>query len=215
MTERASPWPLFVRAGRRLGGKLTGGDHQGPLAVATPDGAWFATHAGVAMLDPGALCLDESGMPPVIEELSASTRSGGRIRHLLAETHFDGIPARDTRHAIRLPAGSRDVAFRFTAPVFAGIEHLRFRTRLEGYDNEWGAPTAERLAHYAKLPPGSYRFRVMVSSQTGVWREAEPAFLSASALSSGKLRHSVDRRYSGIGCGWSVDRISCPQARPA
>jgi len=157
-----------------LEGKLTGGDHQGPLAVATADGRlWFATHAGVAMLDPDALNLEEPGGATVIEELSASTGSGERVRHRPPDAYSYRPGARDARHALRLPAGSRDVVIRFTVPVYAGVEHLRFRTRLEGLDNDWGMPSAERQALYAKLPPGDYRFRVMASSQAGTWREAQ------------------------------------------
>ena len=174
LTVRASPLAV-VSIGRSDGleGKLTGGDHQGPLAVATADGRlWFATHAGLAMLDPATLNLGEPGGDTVIEEISASTLSGERIRHRLAETHFYGTPARDARHTIRLPAGSREVSFRFTVPLYTGVENLRFRTRLEGFDTDWGVPSTERRTHYAKLPAGAYRFRVMASSQSGVWREA-------------------------------------------
>ncbi len=175
MTSREASVSI-VAFGRSDGleGMLSGGDHQGPLAVATGDGRlWFATHAGVAMLDPDALYLDESGMPPVIEELAVVTRSGERVRHRLVDARLEANPTWDVRRTIRLPAGSHKVSFLFTVPLYTGVEHLRFRTRLEGFDTDWGMPSAERRVHYAKLPPGVYRFRVMASSQSGVWRESE------------------------------------------
>jgi ligand-binding sensor domain-containing protein/signal transduction histidine kinase len=39
-------------------------------------------------------------------------------------------------------------------------ERVRFRYMLDGFDRIWNEATAERVAHYTNLPPGSYKFRV-------------------------------------------------------
>ena len=46
-----------------------------------------------------------------------------------------------------------------------------FRIKLEGRDREWQDVGNRRQAFYTNLRPGSYRFRVMASNNSGVWNE--------------------------------------------
>ncbi|MCB1056104.1 MAG: hypothetical protein KDD11_11440 [Acidobacteria bacterium] len=61
---------------------------------------------------------------------------------------------------LRLEPESRDLEVRFTAIDFVEPDRLRFRHRLEGFDQRWVEDGTQRFASYTNLPPGSYRFRV-------------------------------------------------------
>ena len=64
----------------------------------------------------------------------------------------------------------RDLQLDFTALSLAAPEKVRFRYKLEGYNNDW--PGNRRHAFYTNLPPRSYRFRMMAANNSGVCNEA-------------------------------------------
>jgi len=82
----------------------------------------------------------------------------------------------DTPSHLRLPALVRDVWIDYTALSLTAPEKVRFRYRLEGQDPYWKEVVNRRQAQYSNLPPGSYRFRVIASNNSGVWNE-QGAFL--------------------------------------
>jgi signal transduction histidine kinase len=46
---------------------------------------------------------------------------------------------------------------------------IRYRFMLEGYDQDWSAPSESREAAFTSLPPSPYTFRVMASNSEGLW----------------------------------------------
>jgi len=159
--------------GDGLEGELTGGDHSGPLAVRTADNRlWFATHAGIAMID--SVSLEEQSLitPVYIEELSAQQGGHMTVHRLTAhDMPGDSSPA-IISPSVTLPAGSHNIAFRFTTPLFVDTEQVLFRTRLDGYEDKWSIPSTARNTLFSRLPPGSYRFSVMASRPMGGWSES-------------------------------------------
>ena len=71
------------------------------------------------------------------------------------------------------------VTIEFTALSLVAPENVHFRYRLEGHDNEWQEAGDRRQAFYTNLTPGSYRFHVMASNNSGVWNK-EGALLEFS-----------------------------------
>ncbi|MGZ3899637.1 MAG: two-component regulator propeller domain-containing protein, partial [Bacteroidia bacterium] len=47
----------------------------------------------------------------------------------------------------------------------------KFRYKLEGYDNDWSAPTNVRYVSYTALPGGEYTFKVKAANNDGIWNE--------------------------------------------
>jgi signal transduction histidine kinase/ligand-binding sensor domain-containing protein len=138
-----------------------------PLVTKTPDGRlWFATTDGIAVVDPRRLPMNRAPPPVVIQSVTAGNQN---------------FPASPNLH---LRAGIRNVEIAFAALSFSVPERVRFRYKLEGYDDEWRAPVAERSSFYTNLAPRDYRFRVIASNNDGVWNETgatlafsiEPAF---------------------------------------
>jgi hypothetical protein len=61
--------------------------------------------------------------------------------------------------------------FRYTALSYLAPEKIRFKHRLEGFDQDWREVAGSREAHYTNTPPGRYRFRVIACNNDGVWNE--------------------------------------------
>lgn len=116
---------------------------------------WFCTPGGLVIVDPKAVKPSTNAPVVHIEEATADDRS------LALETR-----------SVKVPAGVRRVSFRYTALSFSGPEKIRFRYRLEGYDDGWVSAGAAREATYTRLPAGSYRFRVSAANKDGVWNTA-------------------------------------------
>jgi signal transduction histidine kinase len=77
--------------------------------------------------------------------------------------------------SLRLPPSHRRVAIDFAALSYAAPENVRYRYRLENFDNDWTETANEHTARYSRLPAGEYRFRVIACNDSGVWNETGAA----------------------------------------
>jgi len=75
------------------------------------------------------------------------------------------------------PALTRDVQLDYTAIGLAVPQHVRFRYRLDGHDQDWVDAGQRRQAFYTDLPPGAYTFHVTADRGDNTW-EAVPATLN-------------------------------------
>jgi PAS domain S-box-containing protein len=125
-----------------------------PTSVKTPDGRlWFASTSRMHVVDPVGL-FQNSVPPPVhVEQITAD------------DTTYDAA------NGLRLPPRIRDLAIDYTALSLVAPEKVRFRYKLEGYDDAWRDAGNRRQAFYTNLGPRRYRFRVMASNNSGVWNE--------------------------------------------
>jgi len=127
----------------------------GPGAIKGRDGVlWFATVKGVARINP------EGDWPPLVP-------SSVILESLLVNqvpVPLGGEP---------LPAGVRNLEFRYTAPSFIAPEKLRFRYKLEGYDQGWNLAGTRRAAYYTNIKGGSYRFVVAAALDPAHWNGPE------------------------------------------
>jgi ligand-binding sensor domain-containing protein/PAS domain-containing protein len=126
-----------------------------PAGWRTSDGVlWFPTQRGIVRVDP------------------RQASSGGAVaaNPIVEQVLVDGVPHRGP--AVTLPAGTKDVELRFTAPIFDKPERTQFRYRLEGHDRDWVDAGSRRVAHYANLAPGSYRFVVAARASGAQWSES-------------------------------------------
>jgi len=114
---------------------------------------WFVNGSDVQMLDPAQLHLNTFPPPVHIERLSAD--------------HKDVPITLDTR----LPPLTRNIEIDYTALSFVMPQRVRFRYKLEGHDNEWQDGGTRRSAFYMNLRPGTYKFLVTASNNSGVWNE--------------------------------------------
>jgi signal transduction histidine kinase/ligand-binding sensor domain-containing protein len=122
---------------------------------------WYLAFDGVSVIDPQHFPFNKLPPPVQIEQVTADRK------------------AYDAAQGLRLPALVRDLAIDYTALSFVAPEQVKFRYKLEGYDNEWQDAGNRRQAIYTNLPPRAYRFRLMASNNSGVWNE-EGALLDFS-----------------------------------
>jgi ligand-binding sensor domain-containing protein/signal transduction histidine kinase len=72
---------------------------------------------------------------------------------------------------VRLPWRESSFTVAFAALDTTDPEANLYSFRLEGFDQEWSRPAADRAARYTRIPPGKYTFRVRASNSDGVWNE--------------------------------------------
>jgi diguanylate cyclase (GGDEF)-like protein len=151
--------------------------------VAEPDGVvWLGSdkglyrHAGSFRGEPPA---------PPAPLLARVTVDGDRLL-------FGGAPTA-LPPAVELPPDLRRLRIEF-APV-SFVAGLAFRTRLDPIDPDWGPPGREPATELARLPPGSYTFRVRTVAASGAegpetawsFRVRPPWYGTPWALAAGLL----------------------------
>jgi signal transduction histidine kinase/ligand-binding sensor domain-containing protein len=145
---------------------LATGGHYSPQVAKSSDGKlWFLPWDGVSVVDPRHLPFNRLPPPVRIEQIIADRKT------------YDATSAASAR--LRLPPLARDLEIEYTALSLVAPEKVRFRYKLEGYDNDWQDVGDRRKAFYTNLSPRNYRFRVMACNNSGVWNEAG-AFLDFS-----------------------------------
>lgn len=115
---------------------------------------WFPTVRGLAVVDPARVGTVEP-VPPVS----------------LEEVVVDGA-SRPPAASVEIGPGRPNVELRYTALSLTDPQHLTFRYRLQGFDDDWVEVGPRRVAYYPRLPPGQYRFVVTAANREGVWNEA-------------------------------------------
>jgi PAS domain S-box-containing protein len=73
---------------------------------------------------------------------------------------------------LHLPPRTRDLEIHYTAPSLRTPQKVKFRYRLDGYEDHWHDAGTRRQAFYTDLPPGTYSFRVIACNRDGVWDES-------------------------------------------
>jgi signal transduction histidine kinase/streptogramin lyase len=119
---------------------------------------WFSVQGGLSVVNPS---LPSAAAPALVKVESVSV---------------DGR-ALGSGPAVHYPSSGRRVVFDFVGVSLAVPRRVRYRYRLDGYDNNWSQPTESREAAYTNLAPASYTFRVMASNSEGLWNGAPASVL--------------------------------------
>ena len=127
---------------------------QKPRVTKTAGGTLvFLPIDGVSIVDPRRLLRNELPPPVYVEQITADRATY------------------DAAQGLRLPPRVRDLQIDYTALSLVAPERNRFRTKLEGRDSDWQDVGTRRQAFYTDLGPGTYRFRVAASNNSGVWND--------------------------------------------
>lgn len=121
-----------------------------PAAVKAEDGTlWFATMAGVAVIDPAKTGRES---PPLSVFITSAIVNGNEL---------------PLDQSAKVEPGKGDLEFSYTAPNFQNPRRTRFEYQLQGYDSKWVDGGTRRRADYTNLPPGTYRFHVRAIAKDG------------------------------------------------
>lgn len=70
---------------------------------------------------------------------------------------------------LKLPFNRNHITFDFHAVSLYNPSRIRYKYKLEGYDDEWSGITEVSSATYANLGPGKYSFNVIAQNSDGIW----------------------------------------------
>lgn len=70
----------------------------------------------------------------------------------------------------------RSLLAEFVAPYFNNPDKLKYRYRLEGFDDEWKHIGNNNQVRFTSLPPGNYRLLVQASTNNADWVNASNSF---------------------------------------
>lgn len=119
---------------------------------------WFPTTRGAVQVDPARIRINTQPPPVAIEEVVIDR-----------QPHSPGAPA-------VAPPGRGEIEIHYAGLSFLEPERVRFRYRLEGFDQGFVDAGPRRVAYYTNIPPGRYRFVVEAANGDGVWSEKGAAF---------------------------------------
>ena len=114
-----------------------------PAGCITANGEiWFPSSEGPVRIGPDPQ--RPAGPPPMV------------INRVLADGR--DVPASGE---LTLPPGDGKLEFHYSAIRLRSPERVRFKYKLEGFEEDWTEATSRRVALYTNVPPGPYRFRVV------------------------------------------------------
>lgn len=134
---------------------LEGSYGYSPGAMRSGDGRlWFPMRTGLAVVNPAHVPASHVPPPVLIESVSVDGHNASL----------------ENAASLTIPPNHHQLDVKFTALSFVVPENVRFRYRLEGWDNDW-VETKARFADYSRLPAGNYTFHVIACNNAGVWNE--------------------------------------------
>jgi len=138
----AAPAVKLYGASEGLGATQMYGGVQPAGCITAAGEIWFPSSEGPVRVGPDPEA--PAGPPPtVIDRVIADGRD---------------MP---TAGELVLPPGSGKLEIHYSAIRLRSPERVRFKYRLEGFDEDWTEVTTRRVASYTNVPPGGYRFRVV------------------------------------------------------
>jgi len=116
---------------------------------------WFSMNRGLSVVDT-TRALGSSA--PAILQIEGLTVDGNGT---------------DLRRPVRIPPGGHRGTFLYSGLSLSVPERVRFKYKLDRFDQGWSEPVSTREAVYTNLSSGSYRFHVMASNSDGLWNGSE------------------------------------------
>ncbi|SPE59567.1 putative signal transduction histidine kinase [Verrucomicrobia bacterium] len=150
-----------------------------PAGLKTKSGLiCISTVKGLVFLDPRR---QETNAPPpsvLLEEVLLN----GQLQEpepVADRRDSRGATNRPILH-LAIPPGGRDVELHYTGISFEAPEKIRFRYRLDGWDQSWTEAGGRRVVYYPRLRAGDYAFRLSACNADGLWSD-ETTLLSIRA----------------------------------
>lgn len=114
---------------------------------------WYPTVDGAARFDPAEVQQSDTLPPPAVTGVASN--NGG----------WSG------NGDIRIPPRLDWINLSYSAPTFRRPDHVRYRYRLIGFDNNWFR-TIDSSALFRKIPAGHYTFEVQARLAGGQWSDS-------------------------------------------
>ena len=116
---------------------------------------WFSMNRGLSVVDPARATTNSA---PALIHIDALSADGNLI---------------DIRTSVRFARARRRITFSYAALSLSVPERVRYKYKLDGFDDNWSEPVSTREVTYNNLSSGAYRFRVIASNSDGLWNSSE------------------------------------------
>ncbi len=130
-------------------------------SIQTADGKLlFGTTKGISIIDPINIKINKIPPSVIIDRVVVNNRALTLDKERFVFRKFDYIQ------------------FYFSASTLISPKRSTFKYKLENYDKTWVPVKASqiKMAHYRKLTPGKYTFRVTAANSDGIWDEKGTSF---------------------------------------
>lgn len=152
---------------------------------------WFASSDGAVVIPPGNAAMHHQPAPPL----------------LLRQITADGRTLHAKNGKLQVSADASRLEFAYAPLMLRPQNAIRFRYRLEGYEDRWNYAGENRTASYTNLPAGRYRFEVKAFS------ESDPSVTSRAVVSFDKEPHIYQTWWFALlgvlllaGTAWTIYR---------
>ncbi|MDY0199532.1 MAG: two-component regulator propeller domain-containing protein [Tenuifilaceae bacterium] len=132
---------------------------------------YFSGYNNLNVFNPADIFVNNVPPPVYINKVSVSQGNRSKTEKL----EYGYYTKNDT---VTFPSSYSNFIFRYTAIEFYQPEKIKFRYKLEGFDNEWINPidSKQRYISYTNLNPGTYTFKVIAANSDGVWNQDGDTF---------------------------------------
>lgn len=122
----------------------------------------FPVNGGVAILNPNELQSDSTTPITHIETVIVNKTHA-------ANKSIDSTIVRYGKNKIHLKYDENRIIFNYVGLIFQNVEQVKYKYKLDGYDNNWVYANTQRAATYTNLAPGTYTFHVTAANSDGIW----------------------------------------------
>jgi ligand-binding sensor domain-containing protein/tRNA A-37 threonylcarbamoyl transferase component Bud32 len=133
------------------------GGYQGAGCKTKNGKLWFPTLKGAVFIDPGHIITNKIPPPVLIEQVL-----------------LDGAAA-DPGQKVVLQPGVKRLEIHYTALSYTNPQRIKFKYKLEGFDDQWINAGSRREAFYTNLDADTYSFNVTACNDDGLWNETGAA----------------------------------------
>ncbi len=104
-----------------------------------------------------------------LEKKNKAFKFNALIRNVISITEGDSIiyQGGEQKEIFDFNYWMNDFRFVFSAPYYEKMSYLKFRYKLDGFEEEWSAWTPKTEKEYTNLPAGDYRFQVQARNAYG------------------------------------------------
>jgi diguanylate cyclase (GGDEF)-like protein len=142
---------LYGESDGMLSAQANGGSN--PTMVASRDGTlWMATAMGVTSVRPQRLQQFAEHIPQVV------------IEHITLDSESVPLSAELT-----VAAAVQRLEIQYAGLSFIMPTRLRYRTKLEGFEQEWRDKTGQNQVEFTNLAPGTYVLDIQAANPGGHW----------------------------------------------
>ncbi|MBD3636893.1 MAG: SpoIIE family protein phosphatase [Crocinitomicaceae bacterium] len=128
---------------------------------------WFGTVNGLFCLKSREIKQFTSGVPSI--NYISNIKIGGEKINWSESEWCKGVKGQyNLPSNLELPYNKNNISFDFIGLNFVHPNKIKYSWKLDGFDEQWCAPTSKNYAAYTNLEPGDYTFRLKSSDEHGI-----------------------------------------------